>query len=986
MVQNLSKDALIQQYLDAGYRARDIDAKLQQAGLGGYNPLTYSGNIKAIPGRAAQQAKALGRDLTTFGGDVVNTISSSIRSDGIIRDKFINAVNSEPLRRTATGIAGGALAGSFIPFVGTIGGGLLGGSAALLGGDRGIVEGSKDLVNALLSTYGTNLEEIRNRDVNLKDVVQGILDNPLYAGMDILSFGGAKALGRGGKALTSKTGMTQKVLPGKELADLNRRLTNAKLWSAQNTANIYTGYNKLNEMPMASRSKIVDYIVSGTGDLDKKELALADQLRKDLIQSSKQLEDLGIFEKDFMRNNTIAQYVMNDVRKDTNLLHKDIMDILEGNELRPSAAKMFEGNTLGDRVLNLIDEGANLYDNNKTAFLSQRLANSIDPMGEVVARHENLLAKNPNYARIIGRATPEQIGNVLEDTIKMQLDRSSGIKSAIDIFGDLINNDRLGIEIAPKDKSKYISAFRESLKRDIRQDRIPNFEEALSNSGIDTALKTADKSVVYESLKGFFRKPGNSITERFSKKFKKNVLGVPSWSVGNRLGNWSMNAIEGIEAVDYGDIKKYSKLIPDALKLQTSYNSYLDVGNEALAKKIGNIFTPKSIAKVATEFKKSYGRYKNSDRTISDKVKYLFDTIGDIGNITASPIFEAEAKMEYLDRAANYIRQAKRYAEANNMKLANVLRRSKRDKDLFFELNTKVNKSLGDYYGRNYALPSIMQDTLRLGIPFYRFPVQTLRVTGNALTNPATAARFASNVTIPARAGNVLSNRYINQYNLNRDEYKGGSPYIGNDGSLRLIGMTPTPLGIVAPRLTNPKEFSGMLNPLFSGNIIDMLDYKKFDKTPSSPRYSATKRNAPMEAVNYQPTLAERLGFAANEILGTTYNPYIWGTRILPQIYSLYNKEGRTPFYNTMQPIRYKLDSNNKKVYEFEKGYDKIKSEPRIQFQDIEGYKKTTPLELLGNQIGISNRSVYQNKGNRYASRQAKTLLKKTIKNIEKNR
>lgn len=984
MTQNLSRNDIIQYGLNNGFRAKDIDKALSRAGMSPYNPLANAENWRQIPGRFAEQGIEFGRNLSTLGGAMLGSIAQGAKG-GNIQEAFLNAINSEPARRTIKGAIGGAAAGKVIPKIGTVGGALLGGTAALLGGERGLAAGSKDLVNALLSTYNTSTERIGKGDIDWRDLAQGAMENPLYSGLDILSFGGAKAIGKTGKAIASKTGMAQKLLPGNEVADLNRYLTNSKIWSSQNTADVYKGYNKLAETPFASRSKIVESIARGTTDgLNKEEAAIASQLKKDLRTSSDILSDLGIFDKDFSRDNTIAQYAMSNLL-DTNLLHKDIMDILSGKKLRPTASKMFEDKNLSKRVLGLIDEGEKLYDEGNTAFLSQKLANTEDPMGEVIARHLNLQEGTPsNYARIIGRATAEQQGNVLDATLKAQLDSSVRAKQAVETFSDIINNNKLGVVLSKEDKVKYINAFRDSLKRDVTQDRTLNFEEALNNSGIDTVLRKAGKPVMYESLKGFFKAPNQSVLGDFNKIFKKNVLGTPGWSIGNRLGNWSLNAIEGVEAGDYLDVKRYGKLIPDALKLQTSYNSYLDIGNEALGSATKKMFMPKSLAKSITEFKKSYGKYKNSDKTIADKVTRVFDTIGDISNLTATPIFELEAKMEYVDRAANYIRQAKRYASKNKMKLEDVLKKSKEDKSLFYKLNTDVNKSLGDYFGRNYALPSGLSNALNLTIPFYRFPVQTIRTTAHAVAN--NPARFASNVTIPARGGQVIADKVMRNFGLDKDSYEGGMPYKVEDGSVRTMSVVPTPIGMVLPRLLDVKKFGGMVNPLFSGDIMDALNYKKFDKTPSSPRYTYMKLNRPLEAVDYKPTNQERVMFLLNEILGTTYNPYIWGTRISPQVYSLARGEGRTPFYNTMQPVRYRLDNNGNKVYEFEREFYNLKSPIQYQIQNPEGYKKTTPIELLGGQVGISTKANYPNRMTKTKMKQAKNLVRSTGQKVNKNR
>lgn len=994
MTQNLTRNDIIQYGVSHGYKAKDIDRALAKSGMSPYNPLTTASNWQNVPSRFGEQGKELARGLTTVGGAMVDSVRQGLQG-GNLRQKFINAINSEPARRTALGAVAGAGIGSFIPVVGTVGGALTGGTAALLGGKKGIVAGGKDLVDAILSTYNTSTKDVSNAlqgkgSIDWRDVVQGAMNNPLYATTDLLPLG-VKGVGKAGKAINAKTGMAQKLMPGKDIADLNRALTNYKLWSSQNTADVYKGLNALAKTPMAKRDKIVESIIKGSAkDLSTDEQLIANQLKTDLRSASDILSDMGIFDKNFSRDNTIAQYAIANLR-DTNLLHKDIMDIISGRKLRPTASKMFQNPSLSKRVLSAIDEGEKLYDNKKIAFLSQKLASTEDPLGEVIARHVNLQEGTPsNYARIIGRATNEQLGNVLDDTIKSQLDASTRAKQAVEVFSNAINDDILGITLSDKDKAKYINAFRDSLKRDVSQDRMPNFLEALNNSGIDTALKEQGNPVAYESLKGFFAPRMNSTIEGFNKTFKKNVLGTPAWTIGNRLGNWSLNAIEGVEAVDYLDAQKYKKLIPNAFKLQTSYNSYLDVGNEAMTKGLKSKSGSRAFAKAATEFKKSYGKFKNSDKTAKDIGVYIADTIGDISNATASPIFELEANMEFLDRSANYIRQAKRYAEDNGLKLKYVLGRAKKDRKLFSELNNAVNKSLGDYYGKNYALPSGLKNITNLAVPFYRFPVQTLRTTAHAIANHP--SRFASNVTIPARGGNILADKYSNIFSLDPEQYEGGVPYKLDDGSVRTLSMMPTPIGMVAPRFLDAGKFASMVNPLLSGEMLNALKYQKDYgdgkiKVPTSPRYTAMKMTNPMEAMNYKPTVGERASLILNEILGSTSNPYILGTRVIPQAVDTVLGRGRQPFYDTMQPIRYKVNKDGKRVFEFENEFNNIKGPIKTTRQNPEGYKKTLPVELIGGQVGISTRPNYPKKGPKKSDmKKAANVRKYAAKNIEKNR
>ena len=281
MTQNFSKNNFINYALNKGYSAKDINTALQDAGIGGYNPLTYSGNWANLGAGAYKDIKEIGRGLTTVAGGLANSLREGIR-DGNIQEKFLSAINSEPARRTIKGMAAGAAAGRVIPKVGTIGGALIGGTSALLGGERGMLAGGKDLVDAVLSTYNTSIDDIAKGNFDWRNALQGAMEHPVYASTDLLPFA-YKGIGKAGKAINAKTGMMQKLMPGKSTSDLNRTLTNYKLWSSQNTADVYKGLNALAKTPLAKRDKIVESIVRGSAkDLSVDEQLIANQLKTDL--------------------------------------------------------------------------------------------------------------------------------------------------------------------------------------------------------------------------------------------------------------------------------------------------------------------------------------------------------------------------------------------------------------------------------------------------------------------------------------------------------------------------------------------------------------------------------------------------------------------------------------------------------------------------------------------------------------------------------
>ena len=95
---------------------------------------------------------------------------------------------------------------------------------------------------------------------------------------------------------------------------------------------------------------------------------------------------------------------------------------------------------------------------------------------------------------------------------------------------------------------------------------------------------------------------------------------------------------------------------------------------------------------------------------------------------------------------------------------------------------------------------------------------------------------------------------------------------------------------------------------------------------------------------------------------------------------------GLHSLYDTMQPIKFKEGRNGKRIYEFERGYDRIKGKEHFTFENPESYKKDSPVELLGNMFGISTRYNYPKRGGKNQIIKNLRSKRSVYKNIEENR
>lgn len=943
MDRNKLRNEIINQGIDAKLRATDINNILKSQGLKEYNPLTTVKNYQELLPNFGRGGQEIFRNLGTFGGAVIKPVADIAyapkdqRLDKV-KEAFREAVNNPRVANTIKGaIAGGAIGSASKNLGGTLGGALIGGSIGALG--------LKDFSNAMASTYDTDVDTLgkvltgkyKPSDLG-KDIVQGAMRNPAEAVLDIAPAVAKPVSKSVGKAVNSipedAPVWLQQLLPSKQVKEFNRGLTESIVSSKAKAEEMFRGFAGLDEVPNINREELVRHLTTNKSNLKGKELQVANAIKRNLVANEKELIKMGVMEADSAKADTVAQYVMQHIAKDSNLLHKDIVDIINIRGLDKEAKPLID-DALGKRINNLIDEGNKLYDEDKITYLSQKFAPSEDPLGLRYASEYNKDAKSYfETARYIGRTDAKRLANVLDETVKFQLDQVAKSKEGLNVLNDIMSNPNIFKSITKEGDLTSQSLFRKSLIGDIQSGEVPDLAKALRASGIK---KNIDK-IYYEGLKNAFKTPANTGWRRWLNVFKKAVLARPHWVALNRLGNWSNNAMEGVTFGDYMDTKKYKNLIPNALKQQTSFNSYINAGADELSSTAKS-----SIGQPVNRIKSSVGKFKESNKGLGDVAKVIGDVYSNTSDITANPLFRLEAGLELSDRYANFIRQAKREAEATNRSVEAVLKEANSNRQLFNKLNTQVNKSLGDYLGRNYTLPAGLYDFTSEIIPFYRFLTQTGRTTAHQIAN--NPVPFIANVDVPTKVGNVLSNQVIQEYGLDPDKYKGGIPYaIGEDGNIRTLSLEPIPIGSVANTFSSWDNFLGTLSPIAS-TLHDALYFQKFGRTATSPRMAGMNSE---ELKNFKPTGGERLSYGLNTALMNTFNPAIWMNMLGPEMAETIAEEtSGTPMGDMARKIG--LGTGLQPRYD---------TNPFLQNPDT--YNRQTPLELLGGWIGFQTGSNYK--------------------------
>lgn len=919
-----------QQIINDGIRLnktyKEINNALVREGYKpGYNPLLQVENYANLPNQLARGALQMGRDLRTFGGQFlkpINDISIAFtNAPDTLQDKykatkeaFKKAVNNNEYRKLYSGGLVGGIAGNLIPRVGVLGGAMLGSQLATVG--------KEGVINSILSTYDTSIKDLANGRTSFGDVAQGIFRNPLYAGFDTAPVS-TKLISAINKSVpTGGAPIRRQLLPGPTDREVNRSIgqyiTSADARLGLNRQGLF----KIESSPLVNRTELLKNIIMNEGNLNEKDLSLAKLIKKDLRSLEDNAVNAGVMERSLTRNNTIAQYVMSKL-KDERIIHDDIVKILRGDKLKDKVTKLLNKDPeLFNKINKYINDGANLYDKGDIAFFTQTLRPTTNKERYGLASYENDLSNNYfNTNRIIGQTGVDELSKVFDESLRYQINQLGEVLGADDVvtnvvkkYGEKVKRTELPDEI-PGKIAISLDKFKENIKNQYNKRGTINIKQALNSSGYGDAVYLMDEFYV-KMLENAFQMKEASWLKKLVSTFKKAVLAQPHWFALNRFGNISNHFMNGGTLGDYIDGLRLILAgdIPNELRQQTSFNSYTGEGS--------SLFSQGSLSKPLNSFIQTGRKFLANQKSMESVLEMLFELYKLPSDLVANPWFKFEAGFELLDRSANLVRQAKRLGSEINRDYIELIRESKVNKDLFHKLNNEVNKALGDYVGRRYDLPPALYNVLSEVVPFYRFLGQTARTTANQLMNHPLA--FSTGITIPARQGNLMSNYYINKYNLNPEEYTGGIPYEVNNDSVLTIGAEELPIANIlrdAGELYKYGDLNTILSPYWS-SVPDALSFRKFGKPMTTPR---TKKMNLEERIKDKPLANERARGLLNTILSNTNAFYRYAQKYWPEMIATVNGKGLQPRYDT---------------------------HPFTQRDD--GFKRVLPEELAGAWLGIT--------------------------------
>ena len=798
--------------------------------------------------------------------------------------------------------------------------------------NRGLAGATEDFYNMMVEPYGIDTVSIKRKGIGraLYELPGNMWAHPGYTTLDIATLGKGKipkkAIGNFLEVHNAPR-IIQDFIPSEKVGKVNDIVNAAQSATISNERNMALA---IAEATRGGKGDLVQAVrnletggVNGVWQGNKATIDVTKKLAEISDTYNRQLQELGA-KANKAKNVTVAQYMMEALNPGrTNNIHtNDILKYLEG---RGRTIQGYSGKLSNIEALRL--EGEALYERGIIKPLSHRATFKADPNTPgLVTDADRALGQLAD--RRYGWATPEELSKTLfkayEGAARELRDANVGrlsIGETVRAVGRKTTPAELAtrglatdeIIISPK-------AFNEVLTNDFGLGKFSTVGKRVgefSKTGLDQGLFNKYKDDLFIVNKNHLRPIVNRFTrvngglKWLNSLWKTAQLITPKYFLENRIGNTLLNTIEGVTIQDYLDALRFnfkgediykgrlSDIRPERLKTDTSYYGVL--GEEFRG-------TPSRQA-----FKQAANMLKEG--MLEGDIKKLGKGSYDI---FSAPVLAAESQFEALDRYANFIRQAKRLSKETGRSVEDIIKSSATNNKLYAKLMKQVNRSLGDYIGRNWAINPEVYNALSFAFPFFKYPTQGLRtLLYQARNNPL---RYHPMVTAPQRIGR---NMWLNQVyqHPELENAPGGIVDTNVPKGLPYTALKSTdvhPLGagagILSRALGNWEELG--TSPLF--DVARILAFRdRYGNRASVPWYfngpsgrSTFERNSNgslNREVSGQPTLGDRLSYAGAE-LGNLYLPAVkaWNSYIgpgasviSPIAEKLFNKEVRWyPRYN----------------------------------------------------------------------------------------
>lgn len=796
------------------------------------------------------------------------------------------------------------------------------GSAAMSIANGTVLEDAGKLVtglpNAVLSTYNTSIDELMKHGLSGAGwgALQGVKEHPVEAALDFASLGGGKLLSAGKSALAESKTLNKLAKANKATKFLKDALLPTKAQREFRDVLGFSGANaKVKTRPLdklvfdlrrASKGKMNDLVQAtknvryGTMEGSKLAKDLTKQIHNIVKEQAGTAIKMNLMDSGTHYKNTIAQHITD--MGGPAQLHNNSLKIVE---------KGLKGKLTDAREKKLFDAAKFATDEGRTSYLSQVLKPT-KGFG-----HAEPVAEGGyfNKERFAGKTTPEVQATVLPETfdyVSEQIRRgdvaSQGLKHIIDNYAEKIN---------PADIQRILEEGVEDGKVIVKQEDLDKIiKGAFGNKQLDKAIRNIDstQSIMADLAKGivpkniykidteYLKALSNSVKRLRSSKLnnfiKRALLTLPKWVLENRYSNWLNNFIDGVTFKHYAMAFKRAQDAPPWLDEMTSYASFT---GEPLG---GTMRTRYAFDSAKTKIANAYDK--------GDFTKIL----SGINEICSIPIAAPEAFLEKVDRLANFIKHTEDYAKKAGKPFEEVYNAAKTNQDLFREIYSNTNKALGDYVSRNYFLPNELYEAANFIYPFWRFPVESLKITGRQIAHRPLG--FQGFVGIPGRAGARQWEEYKEEFGLDPDDFTGGALYKKPDGKfmpyqfLSPGGNQYTAIANLFGSLTGTDQGSMLgINPMLTSAYKWMLGKNNFGGPArlkgtvniQGKLYDVDKNGRLLG--EHKITGGEKATAMMSDILNTTVVPYRQiKSLIRPTAYTILGQDMGSPYANSINPLQ----------------------------------------------------------------------------------
>ena len=757
----------IQDALNAGYSADEIDKVFREGGAPALS--TYEKSLirhnrfgQNLAERAASNLQDYNRGLGTLGGTI------GLALFGGDRGKEIRSIAGEMI-------------GSY--------------AKDILTGKRNL---ATDLTNMQLSPYNTTVQDIARNPLQAgANILAGIATNPVDAFLETLT---ALPVGVGASVaakITDKVPVVNQMRRGIGLTPEEQRWNRAL--NAQDIAIAPEITRSDRAMAEIRREGNLEDAIRNLQTGNWTDDAYTTRVRDFARDYNRQMVELGLDPNDAKRVAT-NQYILENV--DPDRARKISAQAIDNAVKNPTekAAKSIGLNTK-EELDTLISQGNDLFDRGLIFPITQRGLNqgsgvAIDATGKVRGLQSQRLVGNASIKDIADNFY-EGYRNLRSEIISAR-QAQEGVSELAKDFGRKVSPEDVGkirkdeVVISPTQFNQGVR----TLFAEGKQSDLPDLVKTIGKgAGQDTLVNYADDLFVVKKkdlnalqrrvqrqanttslsddlpIPTGLRSAINNLTRGLlplTTTWQSSVLARPQYFIGNRIGNYILNALGGADYARVArDLVKGNLLseTPAYLRTSTSYHglnpNIFDLSLKDLARE--NV----------SEIGKAARNLVSKDRTLGERLGDL-GTIADRGQrLFTDPIFQAESTLEYLDRAAAYFNRVNQEARRTGRSAEDIIASARENPKLQAELLEGVNRQLGDYVGGNYYLDQTARNLGRLAVPFRRVITTAPQIIRHQLReNPL---RFQNIIRNPARVGRAIDIYTTEALNQPRDnDSRGG--------------------------------------------------------------------------------------------------------------------------------------------------------------------------------------------------------------------